>query len=170
LNRVMVYLDATKIDIVYEDGRVDHQHWSADQVAWSKAGGRHTSENVGDAPIRIIEVELKKPAPATPPARSAKLDPVLIDGAHNQLLIENGQVRVFRSWREPGSTERMHEHAGTGRVAILLSDANASVKGPDGSTSELHGSAGDVFWSGPVTHATTNLGTTKLDMIVVEVK
>ena len=33
----------------------------------------------------------------------------------------------------------------------------------------LNASAGDVSWSGPVTHRTTNLGP-RFDMIIVEVK
>ena len=170
LNRVMVYLDAATIRVIYEDGRVENQHWTDGEVAWSVAGGRHTSENVGNTPIRIVEIELKKPARAKPPDRAPQLDPVVLDPSHNELLFENGQVRVFRSLREPGATEQMHEHTGAGRVAILLTDAKASVKQSDGSTVELRGATGDVFWSGPVTHATTNLGTSKLDMIVVEVK
>jgi len=85
------------------------------------------------------------------------------------LLFENAQVRVFRSVREAGGTEMMHEHAGVGRVGVFLTDLNATVKLADGSTSTVHEKAGDVSWSGPVTHATTNLGPNKLEMIVVEV-
>ncbi len=170
LNRVMIYLDAAQISVAYEDGRVENQHWSEDEVAWSVAGGRHTSENAGNVPIRIIEIELKKPAPPAQPAHSPQLDPIGIDPTHNKLLFENGQVRVFRSWREPGGTELMPEHTGIGRVAVLLTDAKAVVKQSDGSITALRGSPGDVFWSSPITHATTNWGASKLDMIVVEVK
>src|SRR5437764_15186935 len=51
VNRVMVYLDSGDIELTYEDGHKDDQHWKAGQVAWSPAGGRHTSENVGSAPV-----------------------------------------------------------------------------------------------------------------------
>ena len=170
LNRVMIYLDPGDITINYEDGHKDEQHWKAGQVAWSPAGARHTSENVGSAPIRIVEVELKNPAPAASPARNAELDPIAIDPTHNILLFENGQVRVLRSWREPGGTEPMHGHAGAGRAAVLLTDLDAKVKLADGTTSSLRGSAGDVFWSGPVTHTTTNLGPKKFEIVIVEVK
>jgi hypothetical protein len=93
---------------------------------------------------------------------------VKIDPTHNILLFENAQVRVFRSWREAGGTEMMHEHAGTGRVGVFLTDLNATVKSGDVST-PLQVKAGDVSWSGPVVHATTNLGPNKLEMIVIEV-
>jgi len=169
-NRVMIYLDAGEMEIVSEDGHKEKQHWKAGQVAWSQTGGRHTSENVGSSPLRIVEIELKKPAPAAPPVRKRELDPLAIDPKHNHLLFENGQVRVFQSWREPGAAELMHEHAGAFRATVLLTDLDGSVKLVDGTTSELHGAAGDVFWSGPVTHSTTNRGSTRFELIVVEVK
>jgi len=168
VNRVMIYLTSGDQKIRYQDGKVDEQHWKAGQVAWSPAGGLHISENVGAKPLHIIEVELKK-APSKAPVRSPKLDPVKIDPAHNVLLFENAQVRVFRSLREAGGTEMMHEHAGTGRVAVFLTDLDGTVKSADGSSTPLHVKAGDVSWSGPVTHATTNLGPNPLEMIVIEV-
>ena len=169
-NRVMIYLDAGEIKLTYEDGKVDNQKWMPDQVAWSPAGGRHTSENVGGGRIGIVEIELKKPAPS-PPRRDPKLDPVAIDPRHNVLLFENPQVRVFRSWREPGGVEEMHEHAGAGRLVVLLAEADASVVTADGATGAMKGARGDVFWrAGAVKHAGTNRGKSKLDMVMVEVK
>src|SRR5258706_3995538 len=169
-NRVMVYLDAGDMEIIYEDGHKEKQHWKAGQVAWSQAGGRHTSENIGSSPLRIVEIELKKPAPAAPSVRKRGLDPIAIDPKHNRLLLQNGQVRVFRSWREPGAAEPMHEHAGAGRATVLLTDLDGIVNLAEGATSDLRGSAGDAFWSGPVTHSTTNRGSKQSEAIVVEVK
>jgi quercetin dioxygenase-like cupin family protein len=159
LNRVMIYLTSGDLTVRYQDGKVEEQHWKAGQVAWSAAGGLHISENVGATPLRIIEVELKKPA-SIAPKRDPKLDPVKIDPQHNILLFENAQVRVFRSWREAGGKEKMHEHVGAGKVGVYLTDLNA----PD-----VHATAGDALWSGPVTHTTTNLGPARFEMIVVEV-
>lgn len=170
-NRVMVYLDTGDITIDHEDGHKDEQHWRAGQVAWSPAGGMHTSENVGSAPIRIVEIELKKPAPAAAPLRNPELDPLAIDSAHYSLLFENDQVRVFRSWREPGGAEPTHEHTGRGRATVLLTELDAKVKLADGSTIVQHGAPGDVTWSdGPVIHSSTNTGSNRLEVIVVEVK
>jgi hypothetical protein len=169
-NRVMIYLDAGDMTLTYQDGHKDQQHWKVNGVAWSAAGGMHTSENIGAAPIRIVEIELKKPAPAKGPYRRRELDPLVIDPAHNVLVFENPQVRVFRSWREAGASEKMHEHAGTGRVAVLLTDLDAQVKTIDGVVSAQKGAVGDAFWSGPVTHSSTNKGQKKFEMVVVEVK
>ncbi len=164
----MIYLTSGDLNVSYQDGKVDKQHWKEGQVAWSLAGGMHISEDVGTKPLHIIEVELKKPL-SHAPARKRDLDPVAIDPKHNVLLFENAQVRVFRSMREAGGAEMMHEHAGTGRVGVFLTDLNGTVKLADGSASAIHMKAGDVSWSGPAVHSTTNLGPNKLEMIVVEV-
>ena len=169
-NRLLVSLDAGNIQLIYADGRKSRQHWATGQIVWIPAGESVTSENVGSVPMQIIEIELKSAGPVRPAARSSELDPIAIDPKHNILLLENDEVRVFRSWREPGTTEKMHEHVGAGRAAVLLTDLDAKVKVADGSISLLRASSGDVLWSGPVTHATTNLGSKKFDMIVVEVK
>jgi beta-alanine degradation protein BauB len=169
-NRVMIYLDAADLAVTYEDGRKVAEHWKAGQVAWSPIAGMHTSENVGSGPIRIIEVEIKKPAKSAPAARNRALDPVVLDPRHNVLLFENPQVRVFRSWREPGASEKMHEHAGPGRLAILLTDLHAEVKTADGAVATQHAAAGDVLWSGPVTHTAKNIGPQPFQMIVIELR
>ena len=64
----------------------------------------------------------------------------------------------------------MHEHTGPGRVAVFLTDIRATIKSADGQTQALSAAAGDVSWSGPVTHAATNTGAHKFEMIVVELK
>ena len=87
-----------------------------------------------------------------------------------QRIFENPQVRVFRSWREPGGVERMHQHVGAGRVAVLLTPIHAQVTLDNCSTVMQDNAAGDVSWSLPVKHSAKNLGSQKFEMIVVEVK
>jgi len=169
-NRVLISLGAANIQRTDAHGHTSYQHLELGQVLWIPTGETYASENVGSAPTQFVEIELKKNGPANPAGRSPDLDPIAIDPEHNALLLENEQVRVFRSWREPGGTEKMHQHTGAGRVAVLLTDLNANVKVAGGSTSAVRASFGDVLWSGPVTHATTNLGSRRLDMVVVEVK
>src|SRR5258706_10674898 len=171
VNRVMIYLDAGDLDVVYEDGRVDHQHWKANDIAWSPAGARHTSENVGNAVLRIVEIELKQPGPAAAPQRSPKLDPLVIDPSHNKLIFENNQVRVFRSTRESASEEMWHEHVGAGRVAVLLTDLDGQVTSGDGNVSEMPGKRGDLFWSeGTFKHRAKNILHKGSELVIVEVK
>jgi hypothetical protein len=167
----MIYLNAGNLDVTYEDGRVDHQHWKAGQVAWSPGGPMHVSENPGPGPLGIVEVEVKKPGSPAKAMRDPKLDPVVIDPKHNVMIFENDQVRVFRCWREPGASEKMHEHTGAGRVVVLLSDIQAKVVSADGPMSEMVDKAGEIHWTGgPSRHAGTNAGPRRFDMILIEVK
>ncbi len=168
LNRVIIYLDSGKIEIRDQDGRTRKRRFSAGHADW-RAASVDTEQNLGDAPVREIRIELKKPGPVTPPARARDLDPVLIDPRHNKLLFENDQVRVFRSSLEPGGSESVHQHVGAGKVVVFLTDADATIQ-EDGSISTLHARVGEVGWSGPVKHAATNTGAKKMELIVVEVK
>ena len=169
LNRVMVFLDKAELEVRDSSGHADKHHFRDGQTVWSPAAGVETTENTGHAPIRVVEINLKKPAPASFPARSRELDPVAIDSKHNNLLFENDQVRVFKSWREPGASEHLHEHTGVGRVAVFLTDTYASVHS-EGTETPLNAAAGQVTWSGPATHAALNTGPRKFEMIIVEVK
>jgi quercetin dioxygenase-like cupin family protein len=169
-NRVIVYLDSGEMRLTPEDGRAKTTRYQAEQVLWSPAAGKHVSENIGAKPIHIVEIELKQPAPKSPAHHDPQMDPVHTDPKHNIVIFENDQVRVFRSWREPGASENMHEHPGRGRVAVFLTEVHASIKSPDGSIDKLDAPAGDVRWSGPATHMATNTGSHRFDMIIVEVK
>jgi quercetin dioxygenase-like cupin family protein len=170
-NRVMIYLTAGDLDVTTEDGHTDHQHWKAGDVAWSPAGPLHVSENVGTADLRIIELEVKKPAPSTPLARKPGLDPIVIDPAHNKLIYENPQVRVIRSTRESGGREKWHEHAGTGRAIVLLTPLAARMEVAKRQPSPMNGGPGDVFWSdGSFRHRGSNIGHRPSEFVVVEVK
>ena len=97
--------------------------------------------------LRIVEIEIKQPAPATPPKRARNLDPLVIDPGHNKLIFENPQVRVFRSTRDSGDREKWHEHAGAGRAVVLLSDLSARLESANGKFASMNGAPGDVFWT-----------------------
>jgi len=171
LNRVMVYLDNADQDISHPGVETEHLHWKAGDVAWSPANGMHTSEIVSDAALRIVEIEIKQPAPPTPPKREPKLDPLAIDSAHDKLIFENPQVRVFRSTLDSGGREKWHEHAGAGRAVVLLSDLSARLESANGKLASMNGAPGDVFWTdGHIKHRGSNLGSRPADLIVVEVK
>ena len=89
-NRVMIYLDSGNMRIAYTDGRVDNQHWKAGDVAWSPAGGMHTSQNISPTAIHIVDLELRKEVPGVDTKA----------GAHK--TIDNPRVHVYRSAKAPG--------------------------------------------------------------------
>jgi uncharacterized RmlC-like cupin family protein len=170
-NRVMIYLDGGDQDISHPGADTEHLHWKAGDVAWSPGGGMHISEVVSDAALRIVEIEIKQPAPATPPKRARNLDPLAIDPAHNKLIFENPQVRVFRATRESGGREKWHEHSGAGRAVVLLSELSARIESANGKLASMNGAPGDAFWTdGYIKHRASNLGTRPSDLIIVELK
>jgi hypothetical protein len=170
-NRVMIYLDDGLQDISVPGAAVEHHQWKAGEVVWSPGGPLHVSENVGSSDLHIVEIEIKKPAPATPPARNRNLDPIAIDPSHNKLIFENEQVRVFRSTREAGGREKWHEHVGAGRAVVLLSPLAARIEPASGQASPMSGARGDSFWTGGyIKHRASNIGSRPSEIIVVEVK
>jgi uncharacterized RmlC-like cupin family protein len=171
VNRVMIYLTPGDLDIVYQDGRTDHQHWKANDIAWSPAGALHTSENVGSGELQIVEIELKKPGPAAKVMRDPKLDPLAIDPAHNKLVFENDQVRVFRGTLEAGGKEKWHEHLGAGRATVMLTSFDGRLESADGKITPVRGVRGDVLWSdGSAKHRGANAGSQPVNLVLVEVK
>ena len=168
-DRLLISVGAGNVSVDL-NGHSQLQSWIAGQTLWVPADQALALKNAGSIPLRLIEVELKAGASGEHQLLNAKLDPIAIDPEHNILVLDNNKIRVFRSWREPGATEKMHEHAGVGRVAVLMSGLDATIKVADGSVTALHAAQGDVLWSGPVIHATTNLGSENFEMVIVEVK
>jgi hypothetical protein len=169
-NRVMIYITPGNLDITGEDGHTDHQHWKTGDVAWSPAGPLHVSENVGTGDLRIIEVEVRKLAGAAAP-RNPSFDPIVVDPKHNQLIFENPQVRVLRSSLDVDGREKWHEHAGEGRLTVLLTPLAARLDIQKKQSKPMNGGLADVFWSeGVMRHRATNLGNRPAQVVVVEVK
>jgi hypothetical protein len=166
LNRVMVYLQPGRQEII-ADGKKTVQTFKAGEVKWSPATGTHTSEIVSDAPVTIIELEVKKPAGAAPSA--AALDPLKVDPSDYKLLFENAQVRVVHVKMPAHRKVPLHEHV-LNRVVVYLTDQNGSMTTPDGKTDTAKHQPGEVSWGTPTKHSEENLKDTAFEGIVVEFK
>jgi hypothetical protein len=167
----MIYLTNGDQDITPEGKEPQHNHWKAGDVAWSVGGPMHTSEVVSSNDLRIVEVEIKQPAPDKPPQRKRNLDPLVLDPKNGKLIFENPQVRVYRATMPVGMREKWHEHVGAGRAVVLLSDVSARLEADNGKFSTLNGAPGDAFWTdGYIKHRGMNIGTTPAEMIVIEVR
>jgi quercetin dioxygenase-like cupin family protein len=53
---------AGKMKVVFATGKAELWEPKAGESGWSPAEGPHTSENVGDAPMSYVLVEIKQPA------------------------------------------------------------------------------------------------------------
>lgn len=168
INRVMIYLQAGKQELVFQDGKKQPLTWKAGDVKWSAAAGMHTAEITSDKPVTIIEVELKKGAPAkVKPA--GDLDPVKLDPKHYKVEFENAQVRVLRVKIGGKETVPMHVHS-RDRVVAYITDMDFRVTGGDGKAVHATHKAGDVTFSGEAKHKEENLSDKPLELVVVELK
>ncbi|HEY3837721.1 MAG TPA: hypothetical protein VGL72_14165 [Bryobacteraceae bacterium] len=166
VNRVMIYLDPGTDRLTYEDGHVDDVKFAANEVRWSPAGGKHTSENIGDRPFRVVEVELRNTGgPFQPPA----LDPLKLWPRFFRVPIDNLQVRVLIARVPPHQKLVSHEHA-LSRVLVNLTDQHFRVIDESGKTAEITAEAGGVHWAKPNKHTEENLSDRPFEGVVVEVK
>ena len=167
INRVMIYLDSGSQHFEYQGKSSADLSWRAGEPKWSPAAGMHTAEITSDRQIRIIEIELKKPAGGHSPVSS--LDPVRIDPKHYRTEIENDQVRVVRVKIGPGETAPMHEHS-LNRVTVYLTPQDFQVTGADGKIVSATHKAGDVSWGNPSKHSEKNVGKQPFEVLMVELK
>lgn len=167
INRVMIYLDEGSQHFEYQGKGPSDLKWKAGQALWSPAAGMHIAEITSAKPVRIIEVELKKPNGGQ--QASGALDPVKIDPKHYHVAFENDQVRVVRVKIGPGETAPKHEHK-LNRVVVYLTDQDFRVTNADGKIETPRHKAGDVGFSGAATHTEVNVGKRPFEVVVVELK
>ena len=168
VNRVMIYLQAGRQNIDYQDGKKVVLDWKAGEAKWSPASGMHIAEITSDKPVTIVEVELKKSGNSAQVGTSA-LDPVKVDPKHYKVEFENDQVRVLRVKIGAKESAPMHEHV-LNRVVTYLTDQNFRVTTAEGKMESVEHKAGDVSWGGPVKHTEENLSDKPFEVLVVELK
>ena len=168
VNRVMIYLQAGRQNIDYQDGKKVLLDWKAGEAMWSPASGMHVAEITSDRPVTIVEVELKNPG-SSAKAGTSSLDPVKLDSKHYQVEFENDQVRVLRVRIGAKETAPMHEHV-LNRVVTYLTDQNFTVTTAEGKVQSVEHKAGEISWGGPAKHKEENLSDKPFEALVVELK
>jgi hypothetical protein len=152
-NRVLIFLD-DGVMTRKEGDQSARLEFRRGDVRWRPASGAYVAENVGDRPIRILEIDLKG-APSGKPA-ATPLDPAKVDPEHYKVAFENEFVRVLRIHYGPHEKGAMHEHI-LNRVVFYLNDqANAK--------------ADDVRVAGAAKHEEENATGQTADRIAVELK
>jgi quercetin dioxygenase-like cupin family protein len=167
MNRVMIYLQPGRQDLLYKDGRKVLLQWKAGEAKWSPASGLHVAEITSNNPVTIIEIELKKQSPGT--RSTSDLDAVRVDPKHYRVEFENSQVRVLRVRIGPHEIAPLHEHS-LNRVVTYLTSQKVRVTADDGQVSISQRKAGEVSWAGPAKHREENLSDDAFEVAVVEVK
>jgi quercetin dioxygenase-like cupin family protein len=87
---------------------------------------------------------------------------------HARVVLDNDRMRVVEVELAPGESTGMHSHGDN--LVVFVSGGAATATLPDGSTKSMDGKAGEVKWSGPITHDTKNTGTKPSKSLVIELK
>jgi len=95
-------------------------------------------------------------------------DPVKVDPSHHKVELENAQVRVLRVTLDPGAKTAVHEHPAA--VVTYLTDAQTRVIPVGGKPNETPRKAKDVIAIEPTRHTVENLGSERVELILVELK
>ena len=95
-------------------------------------------------------------------------DPVKVDAAHYKVVFENPSVRVLRIDYAPGSKSTMHQHPDS--IVIPLSTSKVKFATPDGKSIDQELASEAAMYSPAGTHLPSNVGTGKVDALLVEFK
>jgi quercetin dioxygenase-like cupin family protein len=95
-------------------------------------------------------------------------DPVKVDPAHYKVLLENATVRVLKVDYAPGAKSVPHQHPDA--IAVPLSTTRVRFTLPDGKTEERELKSEAALYTPAVTHNPENLGSSPIDLILVEFK
>jgi mannose-6-phosphate isomerase-like protein (cupin superfamily) len=95
-------------------------------------------------------------------------DPVKVDPAHYEVILNNEQVRITDVRHKPGEKTPMHSHPNH----VVYSFTNSTVKStlPDGKTNTVTMEAGEATWHNAETHKVENVGKTPVHSLDIELK
>jgi quercetin dioxygenase-like cupin family protein len=95
-------------------------------------------------------------------------DPVKVDPAHHRVELENADVRVLRITFAPGEKAPEHDHPNS--VAVILTDGVNRLATPGQKPTETPQKRGDVVLVNAGKHSVENVGKTRTEVILVELK
>ena len=102
------------------------------------------------------------------PLLAAAQDAVQVDPGHYKVLIDNAAVRVLKVDVAPGAKSPMHSHPDA--LLVPLTSGTARFTLPDGKTEERLLTKETASYTPASTHAPANVGTSKVEAILVEFK
>lgn len=112
--------------------------------------------------LSILGLLIPRPKASAPGQDRAAVVPDM------KVLLENERVRVQFHDVKVGEKTPFHSHPSY--VAYVFGPYKARFVLADGSAKTAERQAGDVFFSGPVTHTVENLGDTPIHNLIVELK
>ena len=95
-------------------------------------------------------------------------DPAVVNAKTVQVKMENERVRVLEAILQPGEKEQLHSHPAYVTYVIAGGTVRNHIAG--GTTVEAVLKTGDVLYRDAVVHWAENIGTTPIQLILVELK
>jgi quercetin dioxygenase-like cupin family protein len=102
------------------------------------------------------------------PLTAAAQDPVKVDPDHYKVLLDNAAVRVLKIDMPVGAKSVMHLHPDA--MLVPLSSGKARFTMPDGKTEDRELVKEAAAYTPAFTHLPANVGTSRVDAILVEFK
>lgn len=154
-NRVLIALGDGEMNYTPAGGKVEKVKFKKGDVRWVPASGPHTSENPGDKPFQMMEIELRD-KPQSPPLTISSIDPLKVDPQHYSLVLDNEYTRVLRVRFGPKEKGKEHTHTFE-NIVVYLND-------------QARGKAGEMRLDGPRTHTEENPLDHPVERISVDLK
>ncbi len=95
-------------------------------------------------------------------------DPVKVAPNNYKVALENDSVRVCNVQAKAGEKVALHSHPD--HLVYAINGGKVKFTYPDGKTKDVELKAGEATWIKAETHATDNVGTTELKLVVFELK
>ena len=102
------------------------------------------------------------------PLAAAAQDPVKVDPGHYKVLLDNAAVRVLKVDYGVGEKSVMHSHPDA--MLVPFAPGKARFTMPDGKTQDMDVAAEAAAYTPAMTHSPANVGTTRIDALLVEFK
>lgn len=107
-------------------------------------------------------------ATALVPLSAAAQDMAMTAGKNVKVLLDNDKVRVLELQMAPGDKTGMHSHGDN--IVYFVTGGDSTQTNADGTSKKMQTKAGEILWSGPVTHDTQNTGKTPVKALIIELK
>jgi quercetin dioxygenase-like cupin family protein len=101
-------------------------------------------------------------------AAAVAQDPVKVAPANYKVLVDNASVRVLKIDYAPGAKSAMHEHPDA--IVVPLTASKVRFTMADGKTQESDLPNDSAMYTPAATHSPMNVGTGRVDAILVEFK
>ena len=95
-------------------------------------------------------------------------DPVKVDSSHYKVVFENASVRILKIDYPAGAKSQMHQHPEA--IVVPLADSKVRFTLPDGKTEDSSLANEVAVYMPAGTHSPANVGTGKVDGLLVEFK